>query len=108
MTNMDAALSWLAAEHANLVAMTAATDGWQLACVLRTYFEHRGHFADWRTTHERALRNAEPDPLGTTLIRFNMGALAKWNGHLVDGMDLPHRGLSCNVNVELLVALALT
>ena len=108
MTNMDAALSWLAAEHANLVAMTAATDGWQLACVLRTYFEHRGHFADWRTTHERALRNAEPDPLGTTLIRFNMGALAMWTGRLVEGMDHFHHALACNVNDQQLVATALT
>ncbi len=108
MANMDAALSWLAAEHASLVAMTAATDGWQLACVLRTYFEHRGHFADWRTTHERALRNAEPDPLGTTLIRFNMGALAMWTGRLVEGMDHFHHALACNVNDQQLVATALT
>jgi DNA-binding SARP family transcriptional activator/tetratricopeptide (TPR) repeat protein len=107
MADMDAALSWLAAEHANLLAMTAATGGWQLACVLRAFFEHRGHFADWRTTHERALRNAGADPLGTTLVRFSMGALAMWTGCLADGMDHFHHALACDIDRQL-VATALT
>ena len=82
-----AALAWLAAEHRTLVEVTEATDDWQLACVLRAYFELQGHFADWRATHERALRTA--DPYGQALLRFNLGGLCMWTGRLAEGMDAP-------------------
>lgn len=84
LSDLDAALAWLTAEHHTLVAVALAGD-WQLACVLRAYFEHRGHFADWRATSERALATA--DPAATVLLRFGLGALAMWTGRLTEGME---------------------
>ena len=58
----SSALSWLDAERENLVAATvaAAASGpapvaWQLPVFLHVYFDLRGHFADWITTHEIGL-----------------------------------------------------
>lgn len=93
---VDAALAWFAAEHETLVAVALAVEGWQLACVLRVYFEYRGHFADWRATHEKALRDAGSDPLGATLIEFNMGALAMWTDRPADGIEHFRRALARN------------
>jgi DNA-binding SARP family transcriptional activator/tetratricopeptide (TPR) repeat protein len=57
-----AALGWLDSERENLIAATAiaaasgpAAAAWQLPVFLHVYFERRGHFADWITTHEAAL-----------------------------------------------------
>lgn len=83
----DAALAWLTAEHATLVALAAGTDDWQLACVLRAYFELRGHFADWRATTERALTLAADDPHATALLRLSLGGLAMWTGRLAEGIE---------------------
>jgi DNA-binding SARP family transcriptional activator/tetratricopeptide (TPR) repeat protein len=107
LDDLDAALTWFAAEHAALLAVDEAGGDWQLAGVLRAYFEHRGHFADWRTTHERALRRAEGDPLGTTAIRFNLGALALWTGRLAEGMQHFRYALH-SIDDHLLEAIALT
>ncbi|HST67151.1 MAG TPA: BTAD domain-containing putative transcriptional regulator [Mycobacteriales bacterium] len=85
LSDVDDALAWLAAEHHTLVAIALGADDWQLACVLRTYFEHRGHFADWRATSEHALAHA--DPLGTVLLRFGLGSLAMWTDRLAEGME---------------------
>ncbi len=81
---LDEALDWLAAEHRTLVEVTEATDDWQLACTLRSYFELQGHFADWRATHERLVHTA--DPLGRAMVQFNLGGLCMWTGRLADGM----------------------
>jgi DNA-binding SARP family transcriptional activator len=85
LSDVDDALAWLAAEHHTLVAVALAAEDWQLACVLRAYFEHRGHFADWRSTSERALAFA--DPAGRVLLRFGLGSLAMWTGRLAEGME---------------------
>jgi DNA-binding SARP family transcriptional activator len=59
-----AALDWLDSERENLVsATTAAADStlpaaWQLPVFLAVYFQLRGHFADWITTHEAGLAAA--------------------------------------------------
>jgi DNA-binding SARP family transcriptional activator/tetratricopeptide (TPR) repeat protein len=87
LADLDAALAWLTAEHPTLVAVAAATEDWQLACVLRAFFELRGHFADWRATHERALALAADDPRATALLRFNLGGLAMWTGRLAESID---------------------
>jgi len=84
LVGLDGALAWLETEHRTLVEVTETTDDWQLACVLRTYFELQGHFADWRTTHERLLPTT--DPYGQALVRFNLGGLCMWTGRLADGM----------------------
>ena len=86
LPDLDAALAWLAAERATLVAVALADPDWQLACVLRAYFEHTGDFADWRATAEHALDAAADSPLGTVLLRFGLGALAMWTGRLAEGM----------------------
>lgn len=85
LSDVDGALAWLAAEHHTLVAVALAGDDWQPAAVLRAYFEHRGHFADWRATSEHALATA--GPAGTVLLRFGLGALAMWTGRLAEGME---------------------
>jgi DNA-binding SARP family transcriptional activator/tetratricopeptide (TPR) repeat protein len=85
MAGLDGALDWLSVEHRTLVEVTQATDDWQLACVLRPYFELQGHFADWRATHERLVDT--PDPLGRAMVRFNLGGLCMWTGRLADGTD---------------------
>jgi DNA-binding SARP family transcriptional activator/tetratricopeptide (TPR) repeat protein len=87
LTDLDAALRWLAAEHPTLVAVASTVADWQLAYVLRVYFEYRGHFGDWRDTHEAALRHTADDPHGATLIRFNMAAWAMWTGRFAEGME---------------------
>jgi DNA-binding SARP family transcriptional activator len=60
-----AALEWLDSEHENLVSATmvaASLPGnaaaWLLPVFLAVYFELRGHFADWLTTHEAGLAAA--------------------------------------------------
>jgi tetratricopeptide (TPR) repeat protein len=108
LADLDAALSWLDSERATLVSLATAADDWQLACVLRVYFEHRGHFADWRATHEHALRAAHGDPLGTTLIRFNLGACAMWTGRLDEGLNHFRRALTTEADDPRLRATALT
>lgn len=106
LAGVDGALAWLTAEHATLLAVTEATTDWQLACVLRGYFEHRGHFADWRATHERALRTA--DPLGTALLHFNLGALGMWTDQVTEGMEHFRAVLAAGVDDPRLEATALT
>lgn len=91
LDTLDEALSWLTAEHATLIAVTETDDDWQLACVLRAFFELQGHFADWRATHGRALRGA--DPAGAALLHFSLGALSMWTGQLAAGMDHLRRAL---------------
>jgi hypothetical protein len=108
LADLDAGLAWFTAEHATLLAVTAATEDWQLACVLRAFFEYRGHFADWRGTHERALRVAGCGPLGTALLRFNLGAQAMWTDRLADGMDQFQQVLAVGLDDPHLEATALT
>ena len=55
--------------------------------MLRPYFELQGHFADWRATHERALRLAPPTRPAQALLLFNLGGLAMWTGRLAEGID---------------------
>jgi DNA-binding SARP family transcriptional activator len=107
LPDLDAALAWLTAEHATLVAVARADPGWQLACVLRGYFEHRGHFTDWRGTAEHALAVADC-PLGTILLHFGLGALAMWTGHLDEGMDHFRQALAAAQDDRDLAAAALT
>jgi DNA-binding SARP family transcriptional activator/tetratricopeptide (TPR) repeat protein len=83
--DLDAALLWLDAERPALVALASSVPDWRLAQVLRVYFEHRGHFADWLLTHEHALRHA--DPAGAVLLRLGLGTRDMWMGRFVEGMD---------------------
>jgi DNA-binding SARP family transcriptional activator/tetratricopeptide (TPR) repeat protein len=107
LPDLDAALAWLTAEHATLVAVARADPGWQLACVLRGYFEHRGHFADWRSTAEHALAVTD-SPLGTVLLHFGLGALGMWTGRLDEGMDHFRQALAAAGDDRDLAAAALT
>ncbi|MEQ4301020.1 tetratricopeptide repeat protein [Plantactinospora sp. B6F1] len=56
------ALAWFATEHAVLMAVVgqaerAGFDGhvWRIAWTLANFFDHRGHWHDWATTHEAAV-----------------------------------------------------
>jgi DNA-binding SARP family transcriptional activator/tetratricopeptide (TPR) repeat protein len=108
LADLDAALAWLTAEHATLVAVALADPDWQLGCVLRAYFEHRGDFADWRATQEHALGVAAGSPLGTVLLRFGLGALAMWTGRLAEGMEHFRQALAADGHDRELEAAALT
>jgi DNA-binding SARP family transcriptional activator/tetratricopeptide (TPR) repeat protein len=107
LPDLDAALTWLTAEHATLVAVALADTGWQLACVLRPYFEHRGHFTDWRATAEHALSTTD-SPLGTVLLHFGLGAQAMWTGRLTEGMEHFRRALAADRRDQEIAAAALT
>jgi DNA-binding SARP family transcriptional activator/tetratricopeptide (TPR) repeat protein len=84
--DIDAALRWLEVEHTTLVTVALTDDGWQLTAVLRTFLEQRGYFADWRTTHVRALA-ATTDRLGLAVLHANLGALEAWSGAHQPAMD---------------------
>src|SRR5699024_5545752 len=65
LPDRPAALAYFSAERANLMAAIrhAADTGldrlaWQLAAVLTTFFDLRGHWHDWVTVQESALRAA--------------------------------------------------
>jgi DNA-binding SARP family transcriptional activator len=79
-----AALDWLDSERENLVAavIAAASAGphagaWQLPAYLHVYFERRGHFGDWITTHEVGLEAAHRagDRAGQAWLRGSLGAV---------------------------------
>jgi len=79
----SAGLEWLDSEHENLVtAVTvAASSGphaaaWQLPAYLHVYFEMRGHFGDWITTHETSLAAARRagDLAGQAWLGSSLGA----------------------------------
>jgi tetratricopeptide (TPR) repeat protein len=103
MSDVDAALAWLDAERATLLTYEG---DWELACVLRPYFEHRGLFAEWRRTHEHALRATE-DPTARVLLRFGLGALEMWTGRVTEGMEHLRRALRSDVDDPGLEAAAL-
>jgi tetratricopeptide (TPR) repeat protein len=102
--SLDEALAWLEREHANLLdAVRAAaeegfaTHAWQLAWSLATYFQRRGHWADWAGTHRTALRAAEAAgdwlgqlhahrALGRASARF--GGLEAGEAHLTSALNL--------------------
>jgi DNA-binding SARP family transcriptional activator/tetratricopeptide (TPR) repeat protein len=107
LPDLDAALRWLTAEHGTLVALARADRSWHFAAVLRGYFEHRGHFTDWRATAEAALPAADC-PLGTVLLRFGLGALAMWTGRLAEGMNHFRHALAAAAGDPDLAAAALT
>jgi DNA-binding SARP family transcriptional activator len=108
LTDVDDALAWFVAEEATLLAVAEAGGGWQLPCVLRAFFEHRGHFAGWRATHEVGLRAARGDPRGTALLRFNLGALAMWTERHEEGIEQFQLAVAAGVGDHELEATALT
>ncbi|TDP91842.1 AfsR/SARP family transcriptional regulator [Labedaea rhizosphaerae] len=91
---LDQALAWLAAEHDALMAIAGGPHGWQLTLVLRAYFEHRGHFGQWRATHERALRETTDNLRATALLEFNLAAVAMWTERPDDGMTHLRRAMA--------------
>lgn len=78
-----AALEWLDAERENLVmAVTVAAvlgphaAAWQLPAYLYVYFDLRGHFGDWISTHETGLEAARRsgDLAGQAWLLGTLGA----------------------------------
>ncbi|MGO1053210.1 BTAD domain-containing putative transcriptional regulator [Crossiella sp. CA198] len=79
----SAAIAWLTAETANIVAAATICAGplaaysWLLADALRGYFHHTGHVADWLHVVETGLAAAlaEPDEPGEAAMRLSLGTL---------------------------------
>jgi DNA-binding SARP family transcriptional activator len=91
----DAALAWLDAERANLVATAvhaaAHGEGWyavQLTIVLLRYLESGGHYADAVTLHDHALRAARAmhDRGGEAQLRANLGVVHVQQGRYVEAV----------------------
>lgn len=96
------ALTWFAAERANLVlAVEQACDSalwtpcWQLALTLATFFETRAHWADWERTHNVALGAARQskDREGEAQILASLGYLSREIGRPQEAVDLLEQSL---------------
>src|SRR5439155_4685059 len=87
----DAAVAWLDAERANLVAaaVRAAHDGprsaaWRIADAMRGYFFFRRYTADWLTAARAGLRaaEAEHDRRAEAAMRTSIGLVHQSTGQL--------------------------
>lgn len=74
----ESSLDWLHREHRTLIRLASTGDDWQLACLLRVYFEVRGHFGDWLSTHRYARSVVGEDRAGQGYLALNLGGLAAW------------------------------
>jgi len=92
----SAALEWLDSERENLgSAVTAAASlgplaaAWQLPAYLHVYFERRGHFGDWITTHETGLEAARRagDLAGQAWLLSTLGAALVLLEHPAEGIS---------------------
>ncbi|MFL6073628.1 MAG: BTAD domain-containing putative transcriptional regulator [Mycobacteriales bacterium] len=99
----DAALAWLTAEHPVLVAAVAQAAGsgydthaWQLARTLVDYFERRGHWHDWTSTHRAGLDAARRlgDPLAAAQLHRGLGRAFMWQGRYDDAWNHFQQGLA--------------
>jgi tetratricopeptide (TPR) repeat protein/transcriptional regulator with XRE-family HTH domain len=109
------ALSWLDAEHANLVAAIthAAAHGprsmaWLLADSLRGYDRRRMHAVDWQTVALSALAAAEADnePRAQVMARLSLGLLHVRAGSYVEALDQYDRALVLARRIDWLEAQA--
>lgn len=92
-----AAWAWLAAEYKTLLALCETSRDWQLAAVLRTYFERTGQFGDWRRTHERALENLrDADHLGAAILHHSLGSVEGWSGRPEQAIAHFHEALTAS------------
>ena len=109
-TGVDAALEWLEAERANLVAavaQAAATSGvpaevpGQLARALFGFFHIRGHWADWVRVNQTALEAARRtgDRVTEGFAHRDLGAVHEINGRF--GPALTHLQAALEIFVEL-------
>jgi tetratricopeptide (TPR) repeat protein len=96
------ALTWFAAERANLVlAVEQAFDSalwtpcWQLALTLATFFETRAYWADWERTHNVALGAARHgrDREGEAQILASLGYLSREIGRPQEAVNLLEQGV---------------
>jgi DNA-binding SARP family transcriptional activator/tetratricopeptide (TPR) repeat protein len=79
----QAALDWLDSEHQNLVAATTAaaragldSAAWRFPAFLHPYFDLRGLYADWLSTHEtgKAAARRAGDRVGEAWVLNSLGA----------------------------------
>jgi tetratricopeptide (TPR) repeat protein len=97
------ALSWLEAEHSNLVAVlrAAATAGrdadvWRLTYLMYPYFFLRGSTDDWIGTHEIALAATRRlgEPLAEADILFGLGVACRRLGQYQKSLAYQQQALS--------------
>jgi tetratricopeptide (TPR) repeat protein len=97
LPDRTAAWAWLTAEYSTLLALCETSRDWQLAAVLRAYFERAGQFGDWRRTHERALGNVrDSDHLGTAILRHSLGSVEGWSGRPEEAIAHFHEALTAS------------
>jgi DNA-binding SARP family transcriptional activator/tetratricopeptide (TPR) repeat protein len=103
LADVPAALAWLDAEHANLLAAQhiAADLGkhhvvWQLAWVLLTFHDRREHhhdeFAMWRAALDAAAHM--PDPTARIVAHRRLGAVCVELGRHEEAIDHLHQALA--------------
>lgn len=74
----ESSIGWLRREHRTLLRLAGTGDDWQLACLLRVYFEVCGHFGDWLSTHQHARAVVGDDRSAAGYLALNLGGLATW------------------------------
>ncbi|WP_431977394.1 ATP-binding protein [Micromonospora haikouensis] len=97
-----AALAWFAAEHRCLVAAVEHAAGtghdthaWQLAAACVSFFDLRGHWADWTATQQIALRAARRlgDRSAEAHVHRFLGGAATRLGRILDARAHQSRAL---------------
>ena len=96
-------LTWFERERPCLVAgVEQASRGghtehaWELACSLTTFFGIRGHWQDWRATHEQAIAAARRDGrrLGEVQAMEMLGVCNLWLGELAPALSCFEQSLA--------------
>ena len=104
-----AALRWLEAERANLLAAieAAAERGldahtWQLTVALTVFFEQRGHADDWIASHEIALAAARRarDPIGESAVLSHFSWAMEYLGRHAAASEFAERAVAVAVAAD--------
>jgi len=108
LTNREAALAWLDAERANLVAAARACAehgprpvAWLLADTLRGYFAARMHSADWLATARaaEAAAAAADDRTGQAVAQLNLADVLRRLSQYEQSIDHYQRALTLSREV---------
>jgi DNA-binding SARP family transcriptional activator/Tfp pilus assembly protein PilF len=106
LADQQAALAWLEAERANLVAAAGQAAGhpaasiarvaWQLSDALWRFFELRSHWADWQAVCQAALQAAERagDLPATARALKNLGVVHGQQRHYQEAISCLERSLA--------------
>ncbi|MDH6484450.1 tetratricopeptide (TPR) repeat protein [Streptomyces sp. SAI-127] len=102
------AMAWCESERSNLTRVVVQADehglhvpAWQLAVVLRGFFNIRKHWTDWTTTHEVALTAARAagDPYGEGRVLNGLGTVCKQLGRFEEAVAFHQEALMNRVAI---------